>query len=217
MTERADSLRIKISGVEVVMLTAIGTVPGVVVRAAAAANGPGRGLLRYLDGSLYWQAPGDSDFGLATAVPANGTYLVESLDSSKWLRCQVYFDYLPETAEEARVDLSDRYNGAAGDDVSAAEATAGLVEVHTLTVANESAANISAVHAWLDAAAAAGFALSRDNVTFSAPTTEAAAVDLGDIAASGSASLYVRRTIAAGAAADPEVLEHIHFSFLVAV
>lgn len=212
MASHADSLRITIGGVEVAQLAAVGTLAGVVVRAAAAANGPGVGLLEISAGKLAWQPPGADGFGPAVAVPTDGEYLVSGSDAAKWLRVEVYTTHLPATNHSARVELADRYNGIAGDDVTAAEAAAGSVETFTLTLTNQSAGMASDVRAWLKSAS--GLELSAGGSTWSAPTSEAAAIGLGDVAPAASLTLYVRRTIAPGASPSPAVLSCLAISFL---
>ncbi|HUU97011.1 MAG TPA: hypothetical protein VM487_14825, partial [Phycisphaerae bacterium] len=71
---------------------------------------------------------------------------------------------------------------------------------------------VSKIRVWLDPAVS-GLEISHDDVTYVSPTTEANALELGDLAPSGTATLYLRRTIAAEAEADPKVLNHLRHSF----
>ena len=210
----ADSLRIEVDAVEVVHLTAVGTIPGVVVNHAAAMNGPGAGVLRYDSDGLAWKPPGESEYGEAVVV-TDGVYLLEGADADKFLRVTVHADYLV-VGSEGRVFLADRYaNGIDYDDVTAGEAAAGDVVGYQLGVANDSGGTVCNVLAWLDASAegSAYLELSDDGVSWSSPTTEPTGVALGNIVAAGSATLYARRTIPAAEPFDPAVLTHLHFGF----
>lgn len=89
------------------------------------------------------------------------------------------------------------------------------MSVYVLTVVNRNSAKTAyTIKAWLDAAVS-GLELSADGSTWSAPTSEATAVDLGDLAPAASVSLHVQRTVDPGATADPEVLNLIHTCFLM--
>ena len=72
----ADALRLYLVGIEIMHLLAVGTVPGVRILLAAARNGTGAGLLRYLAGALYWRAPGSATFGAAVPAAVDGEYHV---------------------------------------------------------------------------------------------------------------------------------------------
>lgn len=209
--DNADALRIAVSAVEVRHLTAIGAVPGVVLGLAAARNGPGTGRLRYTSAGLAWRAPGSSRWGAAVDVSAGGEFLLEDGgDRDKWVRATVHASHLVLSAE-AEVHLADRY-GAWLDDVAAAEAAAGDVEIQTLMLSNAGDATLGNVHAWL-AAGTSDLELSGDLANWYTATVEADGVSLGDLAPAASVPLYVRRTIAAGAAADPKVLALVRLGF----
>lgn len=219
VAEGVDSIRIEQSGTEVRHLEAVRTLPGVVVLNVAASNGPGMGRLKTSgDGTLLaWQAPGSSTFGTAVDVSADDTYLLaDGEDADKWIRVEVYADYLAPTPRSTRVHLKDLYeNGPGHDDVTAAEASAGDVVTYELGVANDSAATVYNIRAWLDAAADgnAYLELSADEVDWSTPTSEPAGVELGNVLTGNSATLYVRRTIPASESYDPDLLAHLHFGF----
>ena len=221
---RSDAVRVKISGVEVSHLVAVGTVPGVVVMAAAAMNGPGRGRMsRVYENAarsyLRWTAPGSVTPGTNVPVTSNGDYLLEDgSDPGKWLRVRVYVDHLPASYDESLVYLEDVYNDSvAGRDVTASEASTGDVATYTVSVVNESPAGVFDVRAWLDGSAAGSLLLelSDDGASWVTPTSEvdASVVLLGDIAAGVSKTLHLRRTIGAGAGSNAEVLTLVHMAW----
>lgn len=215
----ADSLRLYDdweSPAEVPSLDLIGTIPGVRPVAVAGRCGPGIARLRAnADGSaLAWRAPGSAAWGPWVGVPADGTYLLpDGTDGDAWLRVYAHTAHIPAQPADALVELADRYeNAVAGDDVTASEASAGDATVYELVLANDGTVTAGNVRAWLDASVA-GLELSADGTSWSSPTTEAAGIVFGDLAPGDAATVYLRRTIAAGAGADPAVLNLPHFAF----
>ncbi len=209
----ADALRIEYSATEVAHLDVVGTIPGVVPIAVAARCGVGTARIRSTAAGLRFKAPGSSAWGPAVAAAADGSYLLEDGDDrDKWLRVTVYTAFLL-TPREARVLLADRFNNPiASDNVSAAEATAGDAEDVELAVANDGTAYLSQVQAWIDSDVA-GLQISPNGADWSAPTTEATALALADVPPGDDVALHVRRTIAAAAPSDPDILNHLHLSF----
>jgi hypothetical protein len=217
---RGDSLRLELSSVEIHSLVAVGTLPGVVVLAAAGRNGPGVGMLRASGNGTYlsWRAPGSDRFGSTVICTTDGSsYLLEDgkhLD--KWLRVKVHSDYLNPGSADARVYLADVYNNGVGhDDLSAGEATAGNVEDYTITMANDNPMDVLNVRAWLEAETSWKVEISDDDIAYISPTAEHHVDTLARarIAAGATATLYLRRTIIAGAGSDPGVLNHLQFAF----
>jgi len=212
----ADSLEIIRDAAEVRPLTLVGTVPGVAPLLAAAKNGPGAGRLRYdpTAGAVQYKAPDSSTWGPIQKTEADADYLLlDGDDRDAWLRVSVYRDHLPAGPAEARVLLADRWgNGVSLADVTAEEAAAGDVSTWTLTLTHQGTHTIENLVVWLDAAHA-GLELSSDGVAYSSPTTEGTALALADLSPGDSLTLYLRRTIAAAAAADPDVLDLLHFRF----
>lgn len=212
----ADLLTIAdVSIVEVKHLAAIGTLPGVRVLLAAGGNGPGTGYLHYDPTlGLAWRAPGASLPGPWRDISAgNGTYVVEGADRAAFLRVQVYETYLPPEADATPVYLGDLFQNAAGDvDVSPAAAAAGDVRTRYFRLQNNADRHIHQVKAWLDAGVE-HIEISPDNVTYTAPTTEAAALSLGDVAPGAELLLYFKRTIPAGHGEEPALLNLFHFTF----
>ena len=214
---RSDTLRLEYSGSEFTELHRVGTVPGVAVLAVAARCGTGTARLKTsADGqSLAFQAPDSSNWGTFVDVSAGGSFIVEDGDDSdKWIRVQVYPSYLPSAPAESKIYLADVYNDLGPDDVTAAEASAGDVATWQLALANDNVVDALEVKVWIDSAVS-GLEISSDGVNYYAPTSEnhADVIEFSRIAAGGSATLYLRRTIAAGASSDPEVLHHIHWTF----
>ncbi len=214
-----DALRLKLAGVETESLIAVGTIPGVAVLAAGGRNGPGIGCLRASgDGTLLsWRAPGSNRFGSTTDCSVDGNYLLEDgRYPGKWLRVQVYNSYVNPGEAEAKVFLADVYgNGPGHDDLSAAEATAGAVEDYTITMANDSPMDILNVKALLEVGTARIMEISSDDANYYAPTFEdhLNALSWARIASGASETLYLRRTITAGAGSDSGVLNHLQFAF----
>lgn len=201
---------------EIVHLLAAGTVPGVRVLAVAARNGTGTGHLKTTGAAgtmLSWKAPGSSAFGPEVNVSADASYVLEDPDSAKWLRVQVYKDYLRSGPAQGAVRLYAVYNNGVGhDDVTAAEASAGDVAAYSVTTKNDSTQKLIAPRVWLDAAVS-DLEISDDNATWVSPTTEAAALVFPDLPAGGSDILYLRRTIAAAATFDPKIENLLHMRY----
>jgi hypothetical protein len=215
---RADGLRFEASGEEIAHRGLVGTIPGVVILAAAAANPAGLGLLRSTGAGaiLSWRAPGSDTFGpdVPVSAAADGEYLLEDgEDRNRWLRVYVYHEFLTPGAAQCRVMVRDLFgNAIASDDVSEAEALAGDVESWQITMVNELGRRIRGIRVWLDAATA-DIEISEDGAAWVSPTTEAAGLAFPELAALGSDILHVRRTIAAEAASDPDVLTRLHGRF----
>ena len=213
---RNDALRFELAGLEIVHLLTAGTLPGVRVLAAAARNGQGTGYLKTTGAAgvnLSWKAPGSAAFGPEVDVASDGSYLLEDPDSAKWLRVQVYKDYLRSGPAQGAVRLYEVYNNGIGhDDVTAAEATAGDVASYNVTLKNESTRVLIAPRVWLDAAVS-DLEISDDNATWVSPTTEPTALVFPDLAAGGTDILYLRRTIDAAAPFDPKILNLLHTRF----
>jgi len=213
----AAALEIRLTGVRVKHLVAVGTVGGVVIDRVAGRNGPGIGMLRaegYSADAFAWRAPGSATFGPARAANADGYAVLEDgEDADKFVRVKVYSAFLSRTPNAAAVFLRDVYNNAVGhDDVTAGEATAGDVATYTISLTNVSGARIYSLRAWLDAAVS-GLEISDDGATWVNPTTEATALRLSDLDAEAEDTLHLRRTIGAGASCDAGILNLIHLSF----
>lgn len=218
---RADALRLESSGVEVVSLTAMGTIAGVEITAVSARNGPGTGRLRCrwsdtvgrLPLTVAWLAPGSNAWGAPVGVAADGDFLVEDgEDHNKWVRVTATKNYL-QAGDAAQVMLGDRYNTAiASDDVSAAEAASGDFETYSVDIVNDSAETVRRVGVWLDPSAPSGVAISASGGGgWVHPTTEATCLELGDLTPVHSVTLYFSRTILPAADADPAVFNGIHY------
>lgn len=213
---RADAIRAELSGTEVQHLLIVGTLPGVSPQLAAGRNGPGEGALRLTGAAgneIAWRAPGSATFGEPVLCSSDGAVLLEDgEDANKWLRAYVYTSFL-QGSGEATVYLRQAFNELAGDDVTAGEATAGDVATFQVTLVNDSPMTVLDLTAWLDPSAT-GLELSDDGVSFSTPTTEGAGLTWASVAPATNETLYVRRTVSAGAAADPDLLNLIQLSWL---
>jgi hypothetical protein len=194
----------------------IGTIPGVIPLLAAGRNGPGSARLASSGDGTYlrWRAPGSTVYGAPERCAADGNYLLrDGLDACKWLRAQVDASELASGARETVVTLVDRFNTAiASDDVSAAEATAGDVEDHTVTLKNQGNKILSWLKVWIDPVVVS-LQMADDGATWVSPTNKSSALTLPDLAVAGTDVLHIRRTITAGASFDGGLLNHLHFSW----
>jgi hypothetical protein len=214
-----DAIEIAISGAEVISYTATGTLEGVEVVHISGACSPGEGMMRATgDGlTLSWKAPGDSGFGTDVAIEGDGEYVLLSADESQWIKVEVYTSWMPGGPQSAAVQLHENYaNGVAGDDVTSAQASGGHQTNLTFTAENKTGRIMTSVRFWLTAAAAAvGFELSTDGVSWSAPTSEGAAIYDGTLSPGTPVTFHIRRTIAASTESDPHVTNQINYSFNV--
>ena len=160
------------------------------------------------------QAPGGSQFGRPVLCDVDGDYLLrDGDDPDKYIRVQVLAADLLAGVNEARVILDDVYNNAlAGDDVTAAEASAGNVESWALTLKNISNSILSQLRVWIDRDTV-NVEISDDGAAWVSPTDEGSALAFGDLLIGATTTLYVRRSIAAGAVADGGLLNCLHFIF----
>jgi len=210
------SLQIEAASFELQSLRLVGAIRGVVPLFAAARNGPGTGRLSsHRDGRwLKWQAPGASRYGRPVACGADGEYVLRDADDpDKYVRVRVIAAELVSGVVTSTVELSDVYNNAlAGDDVTAAEAAAGSVESWTLTLRNVSRAILSQLRVWIDRNTV-DLEISDNGSGWVAPTDESTGLSLGDLLIGSTTTLYVRRSIAAGAIAHGGLLNCLHFIF----
>ena len=212
-----DRLRITVASVEAKQLIAVETVPGVFPASAAGRCGPGTGTLRTGTEAqfLAWKEPGSANFGPKRWCGYERAELLRGDDPDKWIRVDVYPDYLI-AGMEGSVHLADRYNDVvAHDDVTTAEATAGDVVTYEITLTNAGTAGtavLSQLVVWIDAATA-DLEISDDDITYVSPTAEASALELPDLLPATTDTIYVKRTIGAGEPSDPAILNLIHFRF----
>ena len=210
------SLRIEAASFELEHLRVVGAIRGVVPQFAAARNGPGAGRLSsHGDGTwLKWRAPGGSRFGRPVWCGADGEYvLTDGDDPDKYFRVEVFAAELVPGVVESRVSLSDVYqNALGGDDVTAAEAAAGDVASWALTLKNISNSILGQLRVWIDRNTV-DIEISDDGAAWVSPTDEGAALSFGDLLIGSTTTLYVRRSIAAGAVAHGGLLNCLHFIF----
>ncbi len=222
---------------EVRHLVAVGTIPGVVLLAAAGRNGPAAGGLRSTgDGTLLsWQAPGSSTYGTSVDCSSDGFYLLEDgEDLNKWIRVQVYMAHLTPGPAEAKVYLADRFTNAIGHlDVTAAEAQSGDVLSWMVTMLNAGDRVLENILVWitsgrlnlatltldeltaltLDELSELDLALrleiSKDDSTWVGPADELSALRFDPLQPAEDHILHLRRTVPAGDPPDPEILNTI--------
>lgn len=213
---RGDALRVLFVGDDVQSLAVVGTIRGLIPLAAAGACGEGSARVRSLGSPptrFSFRAPGSSTWGEAIVAEVSGDYLLEDgSDRSKWLRARVRTDWLASQPEEAPVFLRDRFNELGPDDVTAAEAASGSVEVLALELANVSTNRLDLLKSWI-APATSNIEVSPDGISWSAPTTEGTALALGSLDYGATLSFYVRRTITIGAASAAKLLNQLRFSW----
>lgn len=204
----SDGLRLQLAASDVNFMRAVGSIAGVVVLVASANNGPGVGQILVSTGGLIaWQAPGSLSPGVPQPCSADGTYMLEDgADRAKWIRISVTAAWLAEGGA-APVYITDSFNAFGPDDVSAANALAGITESITFALKNMTPLVINTVRAWLDPAVA-HVTISSDGTNYYDPTSETDAHVLAwaTIAPGAAVNLYLRRTIAAASASNPEVL-----------
>jgi hypothetical protein len=212
---RAEAVRLVEAGEPVKYLHALGGIDGVTVLAVAAANGPGVGRIEVqADGNaLRYRAPLSTEYGEWVDCTEDGELRLEDgEDAAKWVRISVSVSYLvPNTV--GSLWLADRYNNQIGhDDVSAAEAAAGLIESWTVGVRNDGLVDALNVKVWLEADV--GLWTSSTGIFYYKRYSEATAITgWTRIAPGETKTLYLRRTITAGAQADPRVLNWLHLGW----
>lgn len=208
--------------VEVKHTHTIGSISGVVPLAAGGRN-------RLTDGSasirstgstgrrLSWRAPGSSSYGLGVDIPTDGIYvLCDGDDLTRCIRVEVHGDHVRTTGSSASVNIADVLNNAiGGDNVTAADATAGRTDTIPLTIFNQSRHTAHHVKVWL-VENAANLELSLDDIAYFSPTSETD-VNVIDLAATlprgSTAELYLRRTVSAGSTFDAGILSSIRFGW----
>ena len=230
----ADQLNIKIGSTEVQHLVATGALPGTTILFAAAKNGTGKGRLRIdAAGLISWRAPGSATFGTGQ-TGVTGTWLLrDGEEQGKWVRLQIWEDYLPVSPQEADVLLTNIYGEIAGDDCAAAQAAAGQVVTTTVILENVSTYTLTGLKVWLEGGGVVGgfrdllswlwkrpsrgsmsaIEISDDNITFVTPWNEADGLILSSIAAGKTITLYVRRTVTAGSSYDPAMAVELQVGF----
>jgi hypothetical protein len=208
--------------VEVKHAHTIGSISGVVPLVAGGRN-------RLTDGSasirstgstgrrLSWRAPGSSSYGLDVDIPTDGIYtLCDGDDLTRCIRVEVHGDHVRETGSSASVNIADVLNNTiGGDNVTAADATAGTTDTIPLTAFNQSRHTAHRVKVWL-VENAANLELSLDDIAYFSPTSETDpnVIDLAATLPRGStAELYLRRTVSAGSTFDAGILSSIRFGW----
>lgn len=144
----AEALQLRLATLPVVSLAWLGTVPGVVIAAAAGLNGPGVGRLRVSGASIAWQAPGSGAFGVAVDAAVDGTYVLrDGVDPDKWLQVTVFTAFLSDAT--APVYLEEVYGNVMVSDFAAAAVAAGTVNTVTLRIYNVGDVAMEEVRVWL--------------------------------------------------------------------
>jgi hypothetical protein len=192
-----DSVRLQLSGSDVVSMRVAGALPGVVVLFASAQNGVGEGILSASAGGLSWQAPFSEQPGATVPIPTDGVYMLEdNLNPSAWVRVQAYVDYLP-TSGAATIEIGDSYSPAA------------------LVAGGDVSAGVTALTLWIDPFTT-GITVSSDGTNFYDPTSQSDpnALVWATLAAGASVNVWVRRTIAADSAFNPQVLNVLDWAWM---
>lgn len=197
---------------------------------ASAANGVGTGTIRVSDANtITWTPPG-STVGAGVTISNGQSKIVEGSSPYSFVRVtRVSADNLADIMDLTLVDSMN--NAIGGDNVTSAEATAGVTNYRGVMLYNESAFYVDSIKVWV-VAPASGFSIGIESptanaiqtiasettaptaVSFSTPTTEGGAVSIGSLAPGGMYGLWVRRTTSAGASYSPSTLNHLRFSFV---
>lgn len=210
--QHADALRIELASVEVPMLAAVGTIPGVAVLYAAGHNGPGQGRLKShgetVGTLLYWRAPGSETYGPPHRIEANGQCVLEDgEDPSKYVRVQVWTDHLCPGACERSVNLRELFNNEIGQaDTFHDDATE-----YAVSLTNDGIVILSQMRVWLDPTTS-DLWIAYAPPTWVNPTTEETALLLPDLAPGQSHTLEIFRLFV-DPLPDAEVLNLIHLSW----
>lgn len=209
---RSDALRFEISGVEVQTLSAIGTIPGVMIKQVSALNAIGVGMIKSSgDGTkITWRAPGSNHYGTPIYAATDGEYLIEDGDSiGKFLRIEMRTAYLKPRAMQSRVFLKEVYLNGFGQDDITSDPVQFLLKSRAVTMKNHSTHTLKKIVVWVDRSS--GVAIGKTQLgSFTRPTREETGLSFSDLAAGGTASLWMRQTISANEPADPKILDHIH-------
>lgn len=206
----------KLAGVELLPFRTLGALAGCRVVGVAGANGPGNGTLA-TDGNGYlrWTAPGSLVDGDAVYAGAGGTVLLyDGDDPDKWIRLTVTAARLPAGPATAIVSLRAGLNVGCNDANVAWDASFPVVTSVQLTLANQTPKALTTCKAWIDPDCDS-LEISWDGVNWYSHTSESAAGPMGSqtIAASGTRTLYTRRTIGGGETPEPLRIVRIHIGF----
>lgn len=218
MSQRGASLTISNAGHEP---TWVGTITGVKISDRAGRNGEGTGRLRSdADGSrIAWRAPSGATFGPDVDVSSGGEhYLYDGDDPDKWVLLDVTAARLPNGPETVDVFLRDagRESPLVTSDVTAAQASSGVVQTYVVSLLNTTKFTLSDVKAWLNASVV-NYEISTDGASWVTPTSEdhADVLTLDTLGVGGSDSVHFRRTIAMGAASATRLLLHLETAFTI--
>jgi hypothetical protein len=143
----------------------------------------------------------------------DGDYLLEDgEDPGKYVRTRVRSAYLQPQPVERPVYLQHLWN-ILFVDIEAGEAAAGITrEAVDLFLKNPSPQRVHNVRAWIEPGTPY-LQISPDRAVWSSPTTEAAGLQLGGIAAGGSVTLGARIVIPPATSFNPKVGALLHFAF----
>jgi len=216
---RSDAVRIKVGGVEVKHLVAIGDIPGVAILRVAGKNRPGLGAIRSQgDGTLLsWRAPGSTDFGSDVLCSSDGDYLLEDGNSDKWARVRVRAAFLLPIATQSRVLIGEVFdNGVSHGDV--ADGISGDSESWSFFVVNDGATALSGFRVWIDPETLAlpvDISIGFDDVTVFQPDNEyhANALAFGPLAPAASQEIFVVRDTPPSTDPETDLLTLIHVSW----
>lgn len=186
----------------------------------AAGNTAGSGTMAYTNSgtTLQWTPPGGS-IGPAVDVSADGSYTVYGADGLGHVKVTVVAASLPGTDASQSPTIANQTNKLF-DDIVQAEAASGDTEYRCFYVKNGHASDsMTGVKLWInsDASGADSLAIALDlagvsgtadtiadestapdpALTFTAPTDEGSALDIGTLTAGQYYGVWIRRTVPA--------------------
>lgn len=202
-----------------------------VTLADAAGNGIGDGTLTYTHSttSLTW-TPLNGGTGTAVDVvtDGDGTYTIQGSNNGGFIDCTIVGASLPTSNTSVTVTIAEDMNEIY-DDVTKDESNDGVIRYRCVYYDNDSSDAKKDAKLWiesntdgadtisiaLDAAGAGGTAavIANENTapagaTFTAPSTEATALSIGDLTANQSYPFWIKQEVPAGT--DTETLKN-HF------
>ncbi len=217
VNSKADALQVLLAtGDAAADLPVIGTIDGVIVKGASHTCGPGKGVLRSeRDGrTLSWRAPGSTRFGPPVDTYADGQYLLEDGESpAKYLHVDVRTSYLQPRPTESPVYIQEYWNLGIKN-ISAAEAAGYDETVSTaFYLKNLSQSVLTNIRAWVDPASTYWEIRGQAPDPWVKPTTEEAALALGDLAPGAQRTFLQRHRHSGPIAAVARQPAIVHFRF----
>jgi len=186
-------------------------------------------------GKLRFTAPGGSASDAVEIANGETLQLTDPDDPDKFIvvtRCSS-----DDLYGQLTITMMPVFNNAVGlSNVSSAERTAGVTKVRCIGFTNKGSTSITQLKAWLDSTTSSTITIAKQTqveglfsvaddendtselggLSFSAPTTEETAIDLGTLAAAASVGLWIKNTLAADTEdANARLDNQIHISYYI--